>query len=202
MSRSLFGIAAAAVGLFAAPLCAQVQVDAPDTGTFDGVFVEQIGERNEANFDLSANAQNAEVRQDGDDNFIEVTQNGTGDHYAGLTQTGNANIVGLTQTGDAQNVALITQTGDGNNALLAQNDTGLIGSGAAITQSGAGNNAALVQDGSDNQAILTQTGDNNTMTATQLGDGNELEWIQNGNNLPDMMIIQTGGASAVVSQGG
>lgn len=201
MTRTLFGIAALLAGVANAPALAQTQVNAPSTGPFDGVFVEQIGSNNDGVFTQSNNAQNAEVLQDGDNNTVEVTQSGDGDHFAGIEQTGNANNVDVAQSGAVQGVALITQDGNANTALLAQNDTGLIGSGAAIAQTGANNLATLIQDGSDNQAVLTQSGDNNTMTATQLGDGNALEWTQNGNGLPDMMIVQTGGATAIVTQG-
>jgi len=201
MNRSVLCLAALVAGVAAMPAMAQTQANAPNTGPFDGVFVEQIGSGNDAAFSQSTIEQNAEVTQDGDENVVDVTQTGDGDHFVGIDQTGDSNIATVTQSGVAQNVAILTQTGSANTAILSQNDTGLIGSGAGITQNGSGNLATLVQDGSGNQAILAQNGDNNTQTATQLGDGNSLEWTQNGNGLPDMAIIQTGGAAAIVTQG-
>lgn len=201
MNRITLGMVALLAGTVAAPAMAQTQVNAPDTGPFDGVFVEQIGNNNSGSFSQSAAEQNAEVTQDGDDNTVLVAQFGDGDHFAGIDQTGNDNIASVTQGGSAQNVALLAQTGDANTILLAQNDSGLAGSGAAITQNGSGNLATLIQDGDDNQAILAQNGDNNTMSATQIGAGNALEWTQNGNGLPDMAVIQSGGATAIITQG-
>jgi len=201
MTSTILKAAALFLGAAATPTMAQTQVNAPNTGPFDGVFVEQIGDGNAATFSQSASDQNAELRQDGNDNTTDVTQTGDGAHFAGIEQTGNDNITGVSQSGSAQNVAVLSQTGDANTALLSQNDNGLSGSGAAITQNGSGNLATLTQDGSGNQAVLAQTGDNNTMTATQIGDGNALEWTQNGNGLPDMAIIQSGGAAAIITQG-
>ena len=201
MKRTTLGIIALLAGLSAASAGAQTQVNAPSTGPFDGVFVEQIGDNNSGSFSQSNAEQNAEVVQDGDDNTVQVSQFGDGDHFAGIDQTGNDNLSSVTQAGSAQNVALLTQTGDANTILLSQNDSGLAGSGAAISQTGSGNLATLIQDGDDNQAILAQNGDNNTMSATQIGAGNALEWTQNGNGLPDMAVIQTGGATAIITQG-
>lgn len=201
MKNMIFGIAGLLAGAASVPSMAQTQVNAPDTGPFDGVFVEQIGSDNSGSFTQSNAQQNAEVRQDGDDNTALVAQTGDGDHFAGIDQTGNANIASVTQTGASQNVAVLAQTGDANTILLSQNDTGLIGSGAAIAQNGSNNVATLIQSGDDNQAILAQNGDDNTLSATQIGAGNSLEWTQNGNGLPDMAVIQSGGATAVITQG-
>jgi len=92
MKRICFGTALAIAGLMAAPLAAQTQVDAPNTGPFDGVFVEQIGDDNSATFSQSNAAQNAEVVQDGNDNTVQVAQFGDGDHFAGVDQTGDDNL--------------------------------------------------------------------------------------------------------------
>lgn len=200
MKRTTLGIIALVAGL-SAPAAAQTQVSAPNTGPFDGVFVEQIGNDNSGSFSQSNAQQNAEVTQDGDDNTVQVSQFGDGDHFAGIDQTGANNLASVTQGGSAQNVAVLTQTGDANTILLSQNDNGLTGSGAGIAQNGTGNLATLIQDGDNNQAILAQNGDNNTMSATQVGAGNALEWTQNGNGLPDMSVIQTGGATAIITQG-
>lgn len=201
MNRFTLALIALFAGSAIAPAAAQTQVDAPDTGPFDGVFVEQIGNDNSGSFSQSNAQQNAEVVQDGDENVVQVAQFGDGDHFAGIDQTGSDNLASVTQGGSAQNVAILTQTGDANTVLLSQNDNGLTGSGAAISQTGSGNLATLIQDGDDNQAILAQNGDDNTMSATQVGAGNALEWTQNGNGLPDMTVIQTGGATAIITQG-
>jgi hypothetical protein len=38
------------------------------------------------------------------------------------------------------------------------------------------------------------------MTATQLDDGNRLAWSQIGDGLPDLQIVQTGGATLQITQ--
>ena len=63
-----------------------------------------------------------------------------------------------------------------------------------MVQTGDNNDMALFQNGSDNRALLTQEGDGNGMTAVQIGDGNRLIWTQQGSNLTDLEITQTGGA--------
>lgn len=191
MKSNLLAAAAALSAICAAPLSAQSV----------GVFVEQIGDGNSATLNQATNQQRAEVRQDGIDNIAEVDQQGDGAHVATVGQTGNDNNADITQQGDVRSVAILAQNGNGNTANLFQNDTGTIGSIASITQNGSGNNASLVQDGSDNQALLAQNGDNNAMTAVQVGEFNRLEWAQNGSGLTDIMIVQTGGAAAVVTQG-
>ena len=68
MNRITLGIASSLAVLAASPALAQTQVNAPSTGPFDGVFVEQIGNGNAATFNQSNSEQNAELVQDGNDN--------------------------------------------------------------------------------------------------------------------------------------
>jgi hypothetical protein len=162
--------------------------------TDKGVFITQVGDRNNANVVQTAPNAYASISQDGNDNDADVAQTGTGTAYTEAAQTGDGNFARIQQTGPGQNVSYVTQTGNGNWLWSDQAALGAIYNGARLTQSGNDNDMALHQNGSDNLAILTQEGDNNGMTATQLGDGNRLSWTQQGDNLSDLQITQTGGS--------
>jgi hypothetical protein len=158
-----------------------------------GVFISQIGDGNVANAIQTAPNAYASVAQSGNSNDAELSQTGTGTGYIALSQTGDSNFANLTQSGLGQNVLYAAQNGTGNWMWSNQSALGAIFNGAQLSQTGNYNDMALDQEGSDNLAVLTQQGDNDAMTATQLGDGNRLTWIQDGSNLSDLQITQTGG---------
>lgn len=58
----------------------------------------------------------------------------------------------------------------------------------------------LDQSGSDNRAELVQLGDNNAMTATQNGSANQLRWVQDGNGLSDLQVVQSGSQAMSITQ--
>lgn len=158
-----------------------------------GVFISQVGDSNNADVAQTAPNAYASVNQNGNSNEANLAQLGSATGYIAATQTGDGNFARIGQSGTGQNVAYVAQNGVGNWLWSNQQALGSTYNGARLTQSGNNNDMSLSQDGSDNLAVLTQTGDDNGMTATQLGTGNRLTWIQNGNNLSDLKITQTGG---------
>ena len=160
-----------------------------------GVFISQVGDNNVANVVQTAPNAYAAVIQDGNSNDAEVRQSGEGTGYIAASQTGDDNFARLQQSGSGQNVLYATQSGTGNWMWSNQAALGAIYNGAQLSQIGNDNDMALDQEGSDNLAVLTQHGDNNGMTANQLGDANRLVWTQDGNNLSDLMVTQTGGGT-------
>lgn len=157
-----------------------------------GVFISQIGEGNIANAVQTAPNAYASVAQNGNTNDAELSQTGSGTGYIALSQTGDSNFADLSQSGSGQNVLYAAQNGTGNWMWSNQSALGAIFNGAQLTQTGNYNDMELDQEGSDNLAVLTQEGDNDAMTASQIGDGNRLTWIQDGSNLSDLQITQTG----------
>jgi hypothetical protein len=159
-----------------------------------GAYISQIGDANIATVRQTAPRAFAQVDQSGDANEADVSQKGSGTAYARSTQSGRANFARIEQDGSGQNVLFLSQAGSGNWAWSNQNAVGAIHNGARLTQIGNDNDMLLVQDGGDNRAVLTQEGDGNGMTVAQFGDGNRLAWTQQGNNLSDLQITQTGGS--------
>ena len=159
-----------------------------------GAYIAQIGDSNVATIRQIAPNAYARVVQDGNHNESDVTQSGSGSAYASALQDGEQNFNRIQQAGPGQNVVYLTQSGNGNWAWSNQDAAGAIHNGARMTQTGNDNDMMLVQEGSDNRALLSQTGDGNGMTAVQTGDGNRLIWTQEGSNLTDLQITQTGGA--------
>lgn len=159
-----------------------------------GVFINQVGDSNEANVVQTASNAYARIDQNGDSNDADVAQTGSGSAYLAASQTGDGNFARIQQSGSGQNVLYATQTGNGNWLWGSQVALGAIHNGAIMTQTGNDNDMVLSQEGGDNLAILSQEGDGNGMTAVQLGDGNRLAWTQQGDNLSDLQITQTGGA--------
>ena len=160
-----------------------------------GAYIAQIGDANVATINQTAPNAYARADQSGDANEADITQNGSGTAYARTVQTGDRNFARVEQHGSGQNVVTLDQNGNGNWAWSNQNASGAIHNGARLTQVGNDNDMMLVQDGGDNRAVLTQQGDGNGMTVAQLGDGNRLAWTQEGNNLSDLQITQTGGSA-------
>jgi hypothetical protein len=159
-----------------------------------GVFITQIGDSNIASVVQTAPNAYANIAQDGNSNDADVGQSGSGTAYVEATQNGDGNFARIQQSGSGQNVVYTTQTGNGNWLWSNQLALGAIHNGAIMTQTGDDNDMELYQGGSDNLAILDQEGDGNGMTAAQLGDGNRLAWTQQGENLSDLQITQTGGS--------
>ena len=166
-----------------------------------GVFVTQVGDSNRAIILQTNSESRARIAQDGNDNQLDLEQNGGAPHTAQIAQDGGNNIVNAEQGGDGSINLALAQEGDDNSAILLQRETvDGITTGAKVQQLGNGNRLSLVQDGSDNQAELSQVGDDNTMTATQLNAGNRLQWAQDGNGLSDLQIMQTGNSSIQITQ--
>lgn len=166
-----------------------------------GVFVTQIGDAPRAAITQRNADSLARVVQDGTNNQLDLTQEGSAPHTAQIAQDGDDNSVNALQDGDGSTDLALAQEGSGNAAIVSQREqSALAETVATIVQRGNGNSIILVQDGSDNQAQLTQEGDNNIMTASQLDSGNRLEWNQLGDGLADLRIEQTGGAAVQITQ--
>lgn len=165
-----------------------------------GAFVDQIGNRNTARITQSSPNAYARVVQDGDDNDVDVRQQGSAASYLTARQTGARNDLRVTQEGSGQNVLHAVQQGHDN--ILAARQAAGSGSfnGAILSQLGDRNSVALVQEGSDNRALLTQSGDDNAMTVAQFGDGNRLTWTQEGNGNSNLGITQSGSQTLLVTQ--
>ena len=160
----------------------------------------QIGTTHQARIDQQNNRQYARIEQSGTQNRANVDQRGVGEHFTELIQQGDENDFELRQEGAGANVLYASQQGDQNRIDAVQSQTGAIYNAAIVSQKGNRNDLALAQDGADNQATLVQQGDDNIMSATQIGDGNRLNWLQDGSNLSDLMIHQSGGAAMQVTQ--
>lgn len=185
------------VALFAGLATAALAHDAPERG----VFVTQIGDGSRATIVQQNSDSLARGVQDGNDNKLELAQNGAAVHRAQIAQDGDGNNVGAEQDGDGSAELTLVQGGNGNSAIVFQREASAAEqTGAEIFQSGNGNSIILAQDGSDNIALLEQAGDDNIMTASQLNSGNRLEWSQNGDGLADLQIEQTGGGNLQITQ--
>lgn len=181
-------------GLIAAPVLAQ---SVPERG----VFITQIGDGSRATVSQQNSDSFARVVQDGNDNQIDLAQNGSAPHRAQIAQNGDDNRVGAQQDGDGSTDLALVQDGNRNSAAVLQREVSAAEqSSASILQRGNGNSVILAQNGSDNQALLEQLGDGNEMNVTQTDNGNRLEWSQNGDNLSNLGIVQSGGANMQITQ--
>lgn len=183
-----------AATMIAAPVLAQ---DAPERG----VFVTQIGDGSRATITQTHAESLARVVQNGNDNQLDLAQNGTAPHRAQIAQDGDGNSVRAQQDGNGSADLTLVQEGNANVAVVSQREIATAEQTAgSILQRGNGNSAILTQNGSDNSAALEQLGDGNTMTATQNDSGNRLAWSQIGDGLADLQITQTGGGAMQITQ--
>lgn len=165
-----------------------------------GVFISQVGNGNTARVAQSAPSAAVSAHQRGNNNHLQLSQNGYAVAYAHVAQSGNANNAALAQGGaDGGNTLYVSQGGNRNTARATQFAT-TGENGAMLTQTGSGNKVQLAQSGADNQAELAQSGDNNRMVAAQEGAGNRLIWTQTGNNLLPLGIHQTGNQAIQITQ--
>ena len=182
------------LGGLCAPALAQ---SAPERG----VFVTQIGDGSRANIAQQNSESLARVVQDGNDNQVDLVQNGAAPHRALIAQNGDNNVIDASQDGDGSAEMTLLQDGNANLAMVVQSETSASDrSVAAVFQRGNGNSAILSQSGSDNEATLEQLGNANIMSASQQGEGNRLQWSQSGDGLSDLGIVQTGGANMQITQ--
>ena len=173
--------------------------------------IEQIGTGNLALIQSSENNVTT-VEQNGDSNNVNINisgaQNGntliqSGDNNtANVTIIGDENLYNISQTSDgAENEVRLNQEGGFNEVIITQNASGFTEGLANITevsQIGNNNYAAIDQTALasnvtafNNQALITQNGDRNLATSTQLGINNISEQEQVGNdNVSE--IFQTG----------
>ncbi|MDQ8754815.1 hypothetical protein RCO27_01115 [Sphingosinicella sp. LHD-64] len=175
---------------------------APPAVSGRSAYVNQIGNANQATVTQTAPNASISIRQDGERNLTTVTQGGDATSYGNVVQTGNENEANLSQRGSGINALYLTQTGIGNRALAQQTGQSGALNGAVLTQAGTFNEMNLLQEGSDNRAALAQDGNGNQMTAAQTGVGNRLIWTQQGNNLSNLGITQTGAQAIQVTQTG
>lgn len=206
MSRSLIFTIIATLG-WASPGLAQagapgdLAIETPAIDARD-VYVAQVGNGNAATIGQRSAHGRIEAQQRGDSNRLDVAQTGSGTTYAKLSQTGDANNTRVRQDGTGPTALLLAQNGNSNQARVEQATVGSLYNSAAIAQSGTGNTLSLAQSGEDNRAVLSQQGDDNRMSAVQNGTGNRLAWVQDGSGLPDLGIVQSGGAAVTVTQSG
>lgn len=166
-----------------------------------GVFITQIGDGSRATITQQNSDSFARVVQDGNANQVDLAQNGNATHRAQIAQNGDDNQVGAQQDGDGSTDLALVQDGNRNSAVVLQREVSAAEqSSASILQRGNGNSVILAQNGSDNQALLEQLGDGNAMNVTQTDNGNRLEWSQNGDNLSNLGIVQSGGANMQITQ--
>lgn len=199
-SRIAYGLAIGAALIAPAVIHAQSAPERPERPE-RGVFVTQIGDGSRVDVTQQNSDSLARIAQDGNDNQIDLDQTGTAPHRAQIAQNGDANVIDAKQDGDGSAELTLAQDGNGNTAAVLQREVSAAErTRAAILQRGNGNRLILAQDGSDNSAALNQLGDDNTMTAGQEGSGNRLEWTQNGDNLADLQILQTGNGNLQITQ--
>jgi hypothetical protein len=191
----------ASPGLAQAAPPGDLAIEAPAIAGHD-VYVAQVGSGNAATLRQQSARGRIDADQRGDGNRLDVAQTGSGTAYARLTQAGDANDALVRQDGSGPTTLLLAQTGNANQARVEQATIGSLYNSAAIAQSGTGNALTLAQSGEDNRAVLSQQGDDNRMSAVQNGTGNRLAWVQDGNGLPDLGIVQSGGAVLAITQTG
>ena len=119
----------------------------------------------------------ATLGQEGSRNTTRLSQTGTGNHMAMLSQTGNNNLVQGPGTSLYETGPMAVQKGDGNQMTVSQ--TSPAGSNTAIF-----NTANLSQDGMANTINLSQTANtvSNISTIMQVGTSNMATVTQTGNN--------------------
>jgi len=204
LARNLWSAAALLSTSLATPLAAQaiggdagqaLVIERP--GGEGGVFINQIGDGNQARAAQAETQHFARLDQRGEGNSANVTQTGRGAHYAYGVQTGSDNSLNLQQDGAAAQVALTEQDGSGNRMAITQSG-GLEIGGVLALQYGANNLLDLTQNGGDNQAVVRQDGNANSAVVAQNG-GNELQLTQTGNNL-SIMVDQPAGQAMSISQ--
>jgi minor curlin subunit len=157
-------------------------------------YISQIGDENVVSIHQSTSNAFARVDQTGDRNHANIGQSGSGSSHALAAQVGTANVARIEQGGSGHNLTELIQNGHANRVWIDQTAAGALHNGATLLQSGDENDLRLTQDGGDNRAALSQQGNGNAMTAFQIGEGNRLVWSQQGNNLTDLRIRQSGGA--------
>jgi hypothetical protein len=160
---------------FATPLSAQSGSMADRS-----VYIEQIGDSNEARVTQSGAAARTDLHQAGNRNRIVVTQDGSGSIKS--RQSGDSNLAILAQAGSGQNAITLSQNGSFNAAAVRQNNGGIAGNAAQLLQDGQRNQLDLTQNGGGNVANLAQQGDQNQLTAIQSG-GQQLTILQQGSGL-------------------
>lgn len=166
-----------------------------------GVYVSQVGDNNQATLSQRGLSASGKISQTGDRNVAVIDQRGSALQLAEIKQIGVSNDGVVDQSGTlGGNSVLLVQSGANNTARAAQMSTGLSDNSAVVSQYGDSNTVMISQDGSSNSAELSQRGDDNRMTVSQLGVGNRLAWSQEGNNLTNLSIAQTGGQSIQITQ--
>ena len=132
-------------------------------GNGNYAVLHQRGAGNVQQVDQTFYVNSLDARSEGNDNLIEVVQNGGGS--AQLSQLGNGNRLDILQESPAYgSSARVTQDGDFNQAAVTQ-----IG-GRYYT-----GEVRLVQRGDSNSADVTQWAGFSTVEYTQEGAGNELD---------------------------
>jgi hypothetical protein len=102
----------------------------PPTGNF--VYIDQIGDNNNITvIQQDSDRQRAAIINQGDGNVLAITQQGTGQHTASITNNSIA-------TNNNNNILSIEQVGAGNHmaSILLNNSAGASNNIATISQSG------------------------------------------------------------------
>ena len=144
------------------------------------VYIEQIGDSNEARVAQAGAAARTELHQSGSRNRIVVAQEGAG--TVNSRQSGDSNLAMLAQAGSGQNAITLSQDGGFNVAMVRQNNDAVAANAAQLLQDGQRNRLDLTQSGGGNVANLAQQGDQNQLTAVQSG-GQQLTVLQQGSGL-------------------
>ncbi|AHY43021.1 hypothetical protein CXK93_21005 [Stutzerimonas decontaminans] len=131
-------------------------------GNGNNAILHQLGAGNVQQINQTFYINSLEARSEGNDNLIEVVQNGGGS--AQLSQLGDGNRLDILQESPAYGSSTrVTQIGDINQAAVSQ-----VG-GRYYT-----GEVRLVQRGASNRAEVTQWAGFSTVEYTQEGIGNEL----------------------------
>ena len=161
--------------------------------------IEQIGSGNAVTVTQHAaptTNNTALVEQGGNGHTAEIGQSGTNlENDASISQTGFSHTASIFQGGDGGiNAAIITQNGNSNEASISQQalQLNINRNWAKVTQTGTGNDADIDQTGNNHEAEIKQNGDYNSGSIEQHDSGQKAYLEQNGDNLPDPMIIQNG----------
>lgn len=141
--------------------------------------------------------------QSGDDNFADLSIEGTGGVIQLLQDNAAVGLPGnaATITVDGDALALVRQEGAGN--LATVDVSGELAQGGVL-QAGSLNDARLTVAGSGATGSITQVGDNNETVLEVLGSGTVVDYTLNGSDLTNAQAgglqVFTNGAIVTITQ--
>ena len=140
------------------------------THSGNGIYIEQVGDDNDLN-----------IVQDGNDNLI-AGKNSTTNSYVNAEIDGNNNTTTMTQRGE-NNVILFGITGDYNTTTVTQGDAATADDNRAEFLIGGDFNTTSITQKHNNTGVdghyiaIGVTGDNNNVLTSQTNDGEKIGFI-------------------------